>query len=624
MKKIELTNRSFIGVMLVIVVAIMPLVVRGVFRVLPPESVPLLSGLDAVAELYGAWSYLNFFSYWKSWFIIVPALVIAFLYISDVVTNAGKGVNFKAIIKDPVVITSGVFLLFMMISTIFSNYTHTAWFGTYERSEGAFMWMAYFTVMFAARFYTQGMGQAKILLYGVVFSSIIMGAIGLSQFVGSDFFATSLGQRIVASGVQASEHVQGDIIIRFDFAFGTLFNPNTFGLYTAMIAPLLLIMAITYDGKKWVNALFFLGGGLMLVGVFGSRSLGGFVGLGAAVGALVVTLLATVIYRWRKGDGGEKRTMRRSDWYIIGSGAALLAAIIVAVLFVPFINERVALQWQRVDTMLRTEPRPVYDFTFQGGVMTAYLDEARLFVATVDTTQEDAAWLHIADAQGNAVSPAQIDEQETLRVYTFALPGYGNVVFSRHLASPTAFIYRGVFFVQQEGTIYAIPAGAAPLIDLSEPVPAWGFRGRERWGTNRGYIFSRTFPMMPRTFLIGSGPDSYLNVFPNHDVMGKMQHMAGPYQIVDKAHNIFLQTWITKGGIATLALLALLGHYMMATFLLLIKNAKGSSRFVYGLRLGLLLAAAAFSVAGLATDSTVGSTGVFFVLLGLGWGVNKI
>jgi O-antigen ligase len=160
-----------------------------------------------------------------------------------------------------------------------------------------------------------------------------------------------------------------------------------------------------------------------------------------------------------------------------------------------------------------------------------------------------------------------------------------------------------------------------------EPVEAFGFKGRERWGTMRGYIWSRSFPLMLKYPVIGSGPDTFFSVFPNHDLYGKLRFFDNPNTIVDKAHNLYIQTWITTGGVSALALIFLFGNYIVRAFISLIKS-KGEGRFNYGIRLGLLAAVTAFCVSSMATDSTVGSTGVFYVLLGLGyasntWGIKK-
>jgi O-antigen ligase len=162
---------------------------------------------------------------------------------------------------------------------------------------------------------------------------------------------------------------------------------------------------------------------------------------------------------------------------------------------------------------------------------------------------------------------------------------------------------------------------AAQPVDMMVHVPSFGFNQREAWGSGRGFIFSRTIPMLPRSFVLGNGPDTFVNVFPHYDRLGVIYSGLPGNTRVDKAHNIYLHTWIGNGGIATLAMIFLFGYYILTTFVSLVRT-KGDTTLIHGLRLGLLAGISAFAVASLATDSTIGSTGVFFVLLGMGYGLN--
>jgi hypothetical protein len=612
-----------IGAMLIIVVGIMPLIVRGSIRTVPPESVDILRGMPSIGERDGVAIYLNFFSHVRGWFLGLPAAVILFYYVSDLVTNGLKGFDIKKIIKNPVVIASGVFLLFALISTILSDYSYTAWHGTYDRGEGFWIWFAYFIVFFGAMFYVREEKHAKVILWGLIFSSIIMGVFGLSQFMQRDLFGNGFVQWLVTSGV--AEYIN-DFAIVFPTAFGTLYNPNTFGLYTAMLTPILIFTGITYDGKKIINVLLLIAGGLMFVGIFGSRSLGGMVGIAAAVGLIVVTLFCTLGYRIYKKQIllPKLRLSNATPWL---AGVAVLAVVIVSLFFIPIINDRLILQWERFNSAVRAEYQPTFDFTFAGDTMHVFFGGEPVFSATVERDiypgfevplSERGEWITVRDATGGIVPMLTYIPEEERIVYIFDVPNFQHISFTY---VSNAFVYNNMVFVRIDNVIYGF-SSVGQYIDMTVPIPSFGFRGREQWGSSRGYIFSRSFPLLPRYWLIGSGPDSYINVFPQHDIIGKMQNLPSPYQIVDKAHNLYIQTWITTGGISALTLIFIFSHYLITTFLFLVRTIGKKSRFDYGLQMGLLAGIGAFCVASLSTDSIIGSTGVFFVLLGLGYGVN--
>ena len=614
-----------VGAMLAVVVGIMPLIVRFALRTLPPE---LRSLRPDLMHPTGEFLYPDVFSYWKSWFFIGPAVVIVFYWLSDWVTR-GKLPDFKSFFKRVPVILSLGYLSFVIISAIASPYSFTSWFGTFERGEGLMMWLAYFTIFFAAMLYTREPRFAKPMLFGLIFSSIIMGAIGVSQFMGRDFFDTALASTLVTFGTRA-----GSISAVFDMAHGTLYNPNTFGKYTAMLTPVLLMAALTYEGKRYVNILLLLAGTLMLLGVFGSSSLGGLVGIVTAVGVLTGTYVCGLIYR--KKEGGSLVFMGISaKWLAIAAGG-IIVAVALAIIIIPPLNSRVMHLFNRMGVAMRAETADTNNYLFEENTMTVVRGGTTLIGLTInDWGTYD--WLTIRDGNGQEIPYASRTEVPlhalgedgepvqagSFMNYVFDVPGYRPVTIEKysdhflyHHASPIPFVL--TFF---DGRIFGVHINSGEIIDIAEEIPAWGFYGRETWGSNRGYIWSRTFPLMPSRTLIGSGPDTYINIFPNHGMVANQRFFQNPYIIVDKAHNIFLQTWITTGGISAILLYALFGHYLLTTFWSLVKS-KGEQIFSYGLRLGLLTGISAFVMSSMATDSTIGSTGVFFVLLGMGYGLN--
>ncbi|MCL2840846.1 MAG: O-antigen ligase family protein [Defluviitaleaceae bacterium] len=625
MKKLNLTLWDMlVGTMLTIVVGIMPLIVRFAFRPIPPELISLRQSL--AQEFAGAGLgavYPDVLSYWKSLFILVPAAIIVIYVISDLATR-GKVPDFKGFFKRPQVIISLVYLLLMLISALASPYTSTSWFGTMERAEGAFMWLAYFTVFFAAMSFVREPRFAKPILFGLIFSSIVMGAIGVSQFMGRDFFDTAFASWLVTVGTDAE-----GIGAVFSMAHGTLYNPNTFGKYTAMLSPLLLIAALTYDGKKYVNICLFIAGALMLLGVFGSSSLGGLVGIVTAVIVLTVTYVWGLIYRRRTGATIQFFGIS-AKWLMIACGG-IIVAVALAILLVPQLNYRVTFLFNRMSDAMRAETATIQNYHFDGDTMIVTRgDETQLSLTVHGLNMEN--WLTIRDHSGNIVPYAsrevivqEVSPEQQVEVinYIFDVPGYRRIFIEKQ---PAGFIYyhqRPIPFwlTFREGRIFGVFIHDNSLIDFAEEVPAWGFYGRETWGSNRGHIWSRTFPMMPGRIFLGSGPDAYVNVFPQHDIVANHRFHNHAYIVIDKAHNLFLQTWITTGGISAIALFGLFGHYLFTTFLSLLKS-KGEPLFSYGLRLGTLTAVSAFVMSSMATDSTVGSTGVFFVILGMGYGLN--
>jgi len=595
------------GAMLAAITGIMPLIVRFATRPMPPESI----GLQGVTEMHDA------FVYWKAWGLAIPLAAMVLYFIFDYYIT-GKTVDVrKALLKVPIVLAISYFFL-VIVSAIFSNYTHTAWLGTFQREEGALIWFAYMLAFAFALYYVRSLNHAKPILWGLCFSSILMGIMGFSQLIGRDLFYNPIVSWMVTVGTEVLRFATV-----FDIAHGTLFNPNTFGKYTAMVAPILLVAGICYKGKLWEKGLLLLGGVLMFIGIFASSSLGGLMGVIAATAALVVTFAARVIYGAIKKNGTVSPA-------VLGRVAAGFCAVtlvtMLALLFVPVLNQRVTTLFNRLREAAAAETTGADRFSFAGNTM--YLDGAngRIFSLTVHPMNHAIdEWKTVSDAHGNTMEWVDHMPGNTALghpdLYAYDIPGAGILQIDRFGNEFVVVLHDiGIPFLlaYNAGNLYALQHWRDTMHPL--PVPAWGFEGREAWGSGRGYIWSRTFPMMPRTAIIGTGPDTFVNVFPNHDTAGNLVTFPRPTN-VDKAHNLFLQTWITTGGISALLLFGLFGHYLIITFWSLVKS-KGEELFSFGLRLGLLSGVAGFAMASMATDSTIGSTGVFFVLLGMGYGLN--
>ena len=619
-----------IGSLLLIVVGIMPLIVRYAEIRMPPELV--------IHFGFGRETYVDIFSFYKSWLLFLPAIIVILFMISEFfVQNKKPNLDLKTNLKNPVILLSSIYLLFVLISAIFSNYTYTSFIGTYVRREGVFAWFAYFIMFFTAIYFVRQTKHATWIICGLAFSSILMGIVGVSQIfengdiLGTEFAAPFIIGRDTLALLQVEHPTFTRMATEFDISYGTLFNPNTYGKYTAMVSPILLLAALTYRGKIYVNIMFLVGGLLMLVGIFASGSLGGLIGIATSVAVLLLVIIVRTVYinvKLKEKSIDIKKVLL----HYIAPISALTFAMILALIFVPTLNSRATRLYNSIVRNIQSDTTQGYRYDFDRDKLHVYRAGERIF--TIQVLEElnphtvMGAWLTIFDGEGNIVPVSQISPQAT---HTYNIPGYRAINIQPYTDMFMLDSRHGFYLSYRNGKIYARSlAGILEVdpeggwIDMTEPVPAWGFYGRETWGSNRGFIWSRTFPIMPRTAIIGAGPDTFFSgVFPWHDIIGRQISFGNPYIKVDKAHNLFLQTWVTTGGISAIALFLLFAHYLLTTFRSLIISKK-EDIFSFGLRLGLLAGIAAFVMSSNATDSTIGSTGVFFVLLGIGYGLNII
>lgn len=611
----------FYGAMLAVIVGIMPLIVQLAERVTPPE----------LLFLFNSPIYHEVFSYWKGFFMVVPALLMVIFIVFKWLTGGDIPILKPYYSRVPIIL-SFVFLGFTFLSAIFSSYNHIAWFGTRDRDEGALMWLIYFIAFASAMFYVREPKHIRPILWGLTFCGVIMGAIGLSQLLGDGFFATAFATRLVTANTEI-EYMR----LNFDIAHGTLYNPNTFGKFTAMVAPILMVSAMTYGDKRkkgtpilksdimtiCVKTLMFIGGLLMLVGVFASGSLGGLIGITTAT----IVLVGAYIFRI---FSSSSKLLRGNILRVAAVFSGVATMVVLAIFFVPELNHRATTLFNRLQVAAAAETTTAARYVFDTNNVHIYRGQEVLLSIEIVADGLDstnfANWKVVRDGAGNILSRSSHTphtENSPTR-YVYNVPELGSLTLSRWLYSFEVGLARQrfPFFLSVEnGYIYGFRHPQGERVNLSDTVPAWGFEGRETWGSSRGYIWSRTLPLLPRRVILGSGPDTFTLAFPHYDMAGLQLAFNNPYQIVDKAHNLFLQTWVGNGGIAAIALFALFGHYLVST-LKSIKNLQDVGYSMHGIQFGLLSGISAFVMSSMATDSTIGSTGVFFVLLGMGYGIN--
>ena len=114
-------------------------------------------------------------------------------------------------------------------------------------------------------------------------------------------------------------------------------------------------------------------------------------------------------------------------------------------------------------------------------------------------------------------------------------------------------------------------------LDKMREIEKFGFEKHPGFASARGYIWSRTFPLLKYNMFVGSGPDTYVYEFPNDDYIGS-KYVGFGNNINIKPHNIFLQIWVQDG----------------------------------------------FIITGLANDSTTGVTPICFTMLGVGYAAEAV
>lgn len=131
----------------------------------------------------------------------------------------------------------------------------------------------------------------------------------------------------------------------------------------------------------------------------------------------------------------------------------------------------------------------------------------------------------------------------------------------------------------------------------------------------RGYIWSRTLPLLADSVLIGRGAGSFPFEFPNDDANG-INRNWGLRGMVDKPHSLYLSFAHSYGLVALLLLLLIFMRFLRAFLRSMLPDVRLNPAVVpYG------LAFIGFTIVSLSNDSTIGVSAPFWILFGTGLGL---
>ena len=148
-----------------------------------------------------------------------------------------------------------------------------------------------------------------------------------------------------------------------------------------------------------------------------------------------------------------------------------------------------------------------------------------------------------------------------------------------------------------------------------QKVAAVDFHGYEYLGSGRLYIWSRVLPILKRYIFLGSGPDTFAEVYPQNDYVGKLVYAENPGRIMEGAHNDYLMRWVQTGLLSLLALLVFYGMFIRKCFRYYRQCGLSTVREKLGL--GCFLGCIGYLVCSFFSDSTLYTTPIFYVFAGI-------
>lgn len=487
----------------------------------------------------------------------------------------------------------------VLVSSVFSKGKEFVVMGSFGHFEGLMIILGYMIFIIYAFQMIRSDSDDSSVLKVLIISSVLLSLVGILQALGRDPSKFLWVQKLMLPRDYWDSYL-GNIssYTKDGIVSLTLYNPNYAAIYLSML--LVFFAAIIPNGSKSTKKIAFM----LLLGVMfilliktNSRT-----GLAALLPSLVVLLRF-----YRKQWWSHRR-------YIPG----ILLIILLLFTAVDFTQDfRLGVKMKSTITTLvagKDAPKLESIVTETGSISIRY-DGEKLNVSTEETGKGYQLKFFTSKGdeiqavyQENNIIPAEAPFNEMV----FQMLEEGNT-FSAEIDGTSWKFVR----TEKDGYQYINDLGK---YDDLKKIKTFGFHNLEYIGSGRGYIWSRTLPLLTTSLFAGNGPDTFTIMFPQEDYVGKANYSKTPYTLIDRAHNLYLMTWVQSGLISLLFLMIFIGNYLW-------KAVRLYSRITFDnktakLGLGCFLAVISYLISGMFNDSSIQISPLFWLMLGWGMSLN--
>jgi len=527
---------------------------------------------------------------------------------------------FRRVRKQWLVITgmSVVYVVMALISALCSEYRDVALHGVFDRAEGFYTTACYFVIFLFTMYAFRTAGNFKYVVISLFFCVGVNLIIGVFQFTGNDllnqdWFRTLIVDREYADMLQfKASGISGMMSC-------ALYNYNYVGSFTGLVVPLFTTLAL-FEKRPLYRVLCIVFDAAAVFMMFGSLARSGIVAVAAALVVGIIVFFRIIIKHWKISLSvfvGAAAVVTGVNFLLDGRLFQRIPTIVedAVSMFVP--SDKDLFDELPVREINHGKDGSVTFVTQDDAINIAFSEESKEYVLT------DKAGAEIAyeTAENGLVTIPD----ERFKDVTFVIKNdYGDPELG-------SWVYMGFYGDTTEVLEFRLFGGKnLHLIDSKTGVRVdavnaehIGFEGKEKLGSSRGYIWSRTLPLLKNCLLIGYGADTFVYNFPQNDYLAKYYSYTEGFNItVDKPHNLYLQIFYSNGLVAFLIFLGICGIYLVDCVRLYALKREYRSERIFGV--SVMLAVVGYLAAGFFNDSVVSVAPVFWILLGVGYALNAI
>ncbi len=561
-----------------------------------------LTGTTQALYWTGQNQLLDFFSYWKSRWVIFLTATALVIYIFLVIS---KKLPFKKEYK--YYIPLSIYAFFVILSTMFAIDVPTALNGFMDMYQGMWVLLSYVTITFLVINYVNCERDVKLFLYAFIFLIIVEGIIGVGQYFGFDIFNTKFGNHfIIPSGVQ----VNGGLNFNFGkhTIYGTLFNTNYVGSFATLMLPMVITFVVTAKSiKKRI-----LGSIALLLCIFtwiGCNSRAGYVGVVFALFVAIIMLRKYILKHWK---------------------ICLAVCVIGVIGTVGFNYISDGMLFNKIGSMniFKIVPniRENNDSAFK--FESIELDKDTVSIKTTYQylkIKVDGDKIVFLDYNNNILPIKQTEDNYLVvdMLNSDYLKVKINKAFPGFTVCTKWTTYGDLNFYIDDNNIKILIGNGILYDNVNKAKSIRIFDNFQSFASNRGFIWGRTIPMLKDYIICGAGADNFIFTFPHNDIVDKMNlgWWRAANVIVDKPHNMYIQIAMNTGFTSLLIISILWVYYIVSGVKLYWKSKFNSFNEKVGF--SCLVSVIGYLVAGIFNDYIVSISPLFWIILGIGISINQ-
>ncbi|WP_313016323.1 O-antigen ligase family protein [Acetoanaerobium noterae] len=554
----------------------------------------------------------DFFTYYKQIFIYIVAiwaLLNTFLFTKKI--KFTKAYYFM-----------GAYVILVILSTLFSKYPQIALHGFNERKEGMWIVLCYLILMFATINLVETEKQIKAIIYSLGISGAVISIISIFQYFGMDIYNTEFAKNLMISKEIQAQIKEFSIEFGDKYSYGVFYNPNYLGGYISLYVPLMLSYVIISKNikERVLFSVFFI---LSIFALYGSRSEAGVLGTVGAIGLLILVLKARYIIKDKPEEEYKKLLLTR------------FVPIILALIILPVSLSYISISENPL-ARIRTEAVKLFqpsdlkgkDYKEIGPINDIKQIDEQTIELKIDNEVtriniDKNMNLKLIDENNNLLFKTKIEgeKQSSGQILSVSeYPCYINIInqgknyYSIHYYYNNKTWEKLDFLVSNRKIYFTTPS--FKILDIEKDLYAKhiGFEGKGSIGSNRGYIWSRSMPLVLENLIIGSGQDTFITEFPQYDIYGRQAEGMPQYYwniLTDKPHNTYLQIGIQSGLLSLIIVLAGLLILLYKSF----KNVIFDDEYLDFniISFGIL----GFMISSIFNDSIIAITPIVYIFIGI-------